>query len=279
MQANNFCEANFGHFAVRNGSANPANGVLDHRHSENTLRRIAQYQKHITVGYGDVMSMAMTVTADSRREALRRLMLERGLRPKQWSVRAGVNVNSIYNYLNGHSKSLEHETYFRLATAEQLPIWRLTGERPELPSPTSVWVSGEAQAGTWRVFVEWDQSMWYAVDVPVPTRLRTSARAMQVGGRSMDLVYQPGDVVLWAACYDFRAPKNLDRVVVYRTRTDGMIEATIKEYREDATGRWLWPRSSDPTFQEPINLDQRLNDITSIEIVGIIVGSYRAEAF
>jgi repressor LexA len=277
METNRLGETCFGDCLSGNKGSGPVDGALDHEPIGNTSRYVSQHQNHTMMGFDAATSGVMAITSDQRREALRRLMLERGIRPKEWAIRAGANPNSIYNFLNGHSKSLNHETYVALAKAEKLPLWRLTGDTPELPSPTSVWVSGEVQAGEWREAVEWDSSLWYAVDVPLATRFRQQARALQVSGRSMDLLYQPGDVILWVSCYDFREPKNLDRVVVYSHRKDGMIEATVKEYREEATGRWLWPRSSDPTFQAPVNLFDLGSMVESVEIVGVVVGSYRAE--
>lgn len=206
-------------------------------------------------------------------------MAERGLKPARWAKQSAVAANSLYNFLNGHSEGLDDRTFAKLARTAEVPIWRLTGEQPEPPSPTTVWVSGHVEAGTFREAIEWDRSLWYPVDVPVPTRFRGKAKALEPRGSSMNLVYPPGSVVIWVDVLDFRPARDGDRVVVYAYRADGMIEATVKELRIDGTNRWLWPRSDDPAHQVPINTTSPGDEFTSIEIKGIVVGSYKPEVF
>ena len=221
----------------------------------------------------------MVPAGEDKREILRRFMQERKLKPAPWAKAASVNVNALYNFLNGLSQSLSPDTYAKLARVAEVPAWRLSGEQPETPSPTTVWVAGLVEAGNWREAIEWDRSLSYAVDVPVPLRFRGKARALEVRGRSMDMVYAPGSVVIWVELLDFRAPRDGDRVIVYAYRDDDTIEATVKELRVDGTDRWLWPRSTDPTQQQPVNTGSPGEHIRSIEIKGIVIGSYRPEIF
>jgi SOS-response transcriptional repressor LexA len=218
-------------------------------------------------------------TPDEKREILRTFMREHGLKPASWAKRSAVAANSLYNFLNGHSEGLDERTYGKLARTAEVPIWRLTGEQPEPPSPTTVWVSGHVEAGAFREAIEWDGSLWYPVDVPVPTRFRGKAKALETRGTSMNLVYPPGSVVLWVDVLDFRPPRDGDRVVVYAYRSGGEIEATVKELRIDGTNRWLWPRSDDPLHQAPINPTAPGDELTSVEIKGIVIGSYKPEVF
>jgi phage repressor protein C with HTH and peptisase S24 domain len=147
---------------------------------------------------------------------------------------------------------------------------------PEPPSPTAVWVVGTVEAGAFREAVEWDRSRWYSVDVPVPERFRRRAKALEVRGYSMDLEYKPGAVVIWVDFLDFRPPRESDHVIVYAHNREGAVEATVKELRIDEVGkRWLWPRSSRPEHQQPVDTDNPPEDITSIEIKGIVIGDYR----
>lgn len=220
----------------------------------------------------------MELSPAERREILRIFIVGRGQRISQFAKAAGVNKNSIYNFLNGHSESLEDTTYKKLARAAEVPVWQLNGDQPETPSPTAVWVAGHVEAGAFRDAIEWDRSLWYQVDVPMPARFRGKAKALEIRGRSMDLVYPPGSVVVWVDVQDFRVPRHGDRVVVYAYHEDdSKIEATVKELREDGTERWLWPQSTDPSLQAPVNTIDPGPDIQSIEIKGIVVGSYRAE--
>lgn len=219
---------------------------------------------------------SMERTPDERRNILRSFMAERGLKPAKWAKAAGVGANSIYNFLNGESESLSPITYGKLARVENVPVWRISGDEPEQPSPTSVWVVGEVRAGAFADAVERDPSLWYAVDVPVAPRFRKMAKALEVRGTSMNRDYPDGSIVIWVDMLNARPPRNLDHVIVYAHRHDGTIEATVKELRVSEDGRqWLWPKSHDPAFQQPIDIEQPADDISYIEIVGLVVGDYR----
>jgi hypothetical protein len=221
----------------------------------------------------------MERTPDERREILRRFIVERGLKIARWAKESGVDKNSIYNFLNGHSNGLDARTYAKLARTAEVPSWQLSGDQPEATSPTMIWVSGHVQGGDFQEAVEWDRSRWYAVDVPVPERFRRRAKALEVRGLSMDLEYRPGAIVIWVDFLDFRPPRHLDHVIVYAHHRDGKIEATVKELRIDEDGRhWLWPRSSSPEHQMPVNVDSPPDEVESIEIKGIVVGDYRPRA-
>lgn len=222
------------------------------------------------------MHRRMERTEDERREILRVFINDGGLKIARWAKQAGVDKNSIYNFLNHHSHGLDPRTYAKLARAAEVPVHRLTGEMPDPPSPTAIWVAGHVQAGNFREAVEWDRSRWYPVDVPVPDRFRKLAKALEVRGSSMNLEYRPGDIIIWVDMLDFRPPRQDDHVVVYTERTDGQIEATIKEYRVDPSGkRWLWPRSDDPEHQLPLDLDSLPDGVTSVIVKGIVIGDYR----
>jgi len=221
----------------------------------------------------------MERTPDERREILRQFIKERGLKTARWAKDSGVDKNSIYNFLNSHSNALDMRTYAKLARTAEVPLHRLTGDVPEPPSPTAVWVVGTVEAGAFREAVEWDRSKWYPVDVPIPERFRRKAKALEVRGHSMDLEYRQGSVVIWVDFLDYRPPRHEDHVIVYSHHGDGKIEATVKELRVDDDGRrWLWPKSSKPEHQQPIDVERPPEGIESIEVKGIVIGDYRPRA-
>jgi SOS-response transcriptional repressor LexA len=231
------------------------------------------------MGWRCVSKRNMSLTPDDRREILRRFMVENGLKAARWAKDSGVSANSIYNFLNGESDALDPRTYGKLARTAQVPVWNLSGDAPEPSSPTQVWVSGYVEAGAWREAVEWDRSKWFAVDVPVPPRFRGRARALEVRGTSMNLVYPEGSIAIWMPILDFRPPQDGDDVIVYRRRNDESIEATVKTLRIVNGKRWLWPNSSDPLHQAPVDVDTPGDDIASIEIEGIVIGDYRPRVY
>jgi hypothetical protein len=239
---------------------------------------------HTAMCRGTFTRRRMERTPDERRELFRQFVKERGLKIARWAKDSGVDKNSIYNFLNGHSNALDPRTYAKLARTAEVPTWRLSGDQPEPPSPTSIWVSGHVQAGDFREAVEWDRSRWYSVDVPVPDRFRRRAKALEVRGLSMDQEYLPGSIVIWVDFLDFRPPRNGDHVIVYSHRRDGTVEATVKELRVGEDGRrWLWPRSNQPEHQQPVEVKEgsALDELSGelVEIKGIVIGDYRPRAF
>lgn len=217
----------------------------------------------------------MERTPDERREILRQFIQDNKLKIARWAKASGVDKNSIYNFLNAHSNSLDLRTYGKLARSSGVPVHRLTGENPDPPSPTALWVVGTVEAGSFREAVEWDQSRWYSVDVPIPDRFRKVAKALEVRGNSMNLEYRQGSVVVWVDVLDFRPARDSDHVIVYSSDRNGRIEATIKEYRIQDGREWLWPRSDDPKHQLPIDPSNPPDDVREVLVKGIVIGDYR----
>lgn len=257
----------------------PFDEIGNHADTKSIFRYATQADFHTAICERRFTPRRMERTADERRQILRDFINERKLKIARWAKESGVDKNSIYNFLNSHSKALDPRTYAKLARTAEVPAWKLSGDTPEPPSPTSIWVSGHVEAGSFREAVEWDRSRWYAVDVPVPERFRRRAKALEVRGHSMDLEYRPGAVVIWVDFLDFRPPRHDDHVIVYSHHRDGRVEATVKELRVDEDGkRWLWPRSTKPEHQQPIEADNPPEEIESIEIKGIVIGDYRPRA-
>lgn len=221
----------------------------------------------------------MTDIPEKRRDALRSFIRENELEIAKWAKDSHVSANSIYNFLGGRSDSLSITAYGKLARTANAPMWRLTGEHPEPPSPTSIYVVGAVEAGVFVEATEWDENQWYPIDVPVPERFRRKAKALEVRGQSMSQVYTEGSVVIYIEVADFRAPKSGDRVIVYRRMKTGEVEATVKEYIEQDGGAWLWPRSHHPDHQQPIKVDADTDGVETVEIHGIVIGSYKPEIY
>ncbi len=256
--------------------ANVDDEVFEHARDES----IPEYALQGSSAYRDMLSSCyaskMAKTPDEKREILNKFIQDNKLKIAPWARSAAVDKNSIYNFLNGHSQSLDMMTYAKLARASKVPAWKLTGETPEPPSPTSIWVVGKVQAGVFVDAVEWDSTDWYAIDLPVAPRFRSKAKALEVSGASMDLEYKEGAIVVWVDMLDYRMPQHGDHVIAFAYDHHGDVEATVKELRVDDKGkRWLWPRSTQPEFQAPICIESLPSEIVSVEIKGIVIGDYR----
>lgn len=275
MNAGVFGQALLGEPRLFQGVTKPLDEMIDHERLESTFPCAFQEQKHTGMYRPSIMFRRMEKTPEQRRTILWDFINERGLRRAEWAKRSGVNKNSVYNFLNGHSEALDMMTYAKLARAEQVPIWRLTGETPEAPGPSTIWVVGQVEAGAFADAVEWDQSKWYPVDVPVPHRFRSVAKALEVRGPSMNLEYPEGSVVIWVDMLDARPPRHQDHVIVYSYCDDDTIEATVKEYRQADGKEWLWPRSDRPEHQLPLEVANPPARIRAIEIKGLVLGGYK----
>lgn len=138
-----------------------------------------------------------------------------------------------------------------------------------------IWIKGEVQAGAWFEAAEWPQDQWEpAIGVDRQRFPYRDMFAVRVRGRSMDLVFPPGTVLICAgAAFDRETPHNGDYVIVHRRGKGGDLwEATVKhlEVANDGVMR-LWARSSLPEFAEPI--ESRAEEGDDVQIVGIVLQS------
>lgn len=130
---------------------------------------------------------------------------------------------------------------------------------------------GEVQAGAWKEAVEWDIEDQYDWPIPPTVPQYDNMNVFIVRGTSMNLIYPDGSAVLVAGTIANRLhPQNDDIVLVQRVNDQGQHEASLKQYRVLPDGsKWLWPRSTDPEFQQPLKVESKNgHDVT---ITGIVV--------
>jgi cyclic pyranopterin phosphate synthase len=63
----------------------------------------------------------------SERDALRKFMSDRRLRPTEWTKQAGVPVSELYGFLSGHARGLAPESAERLAKAARTSVDAMLG--------------------------------------------------------------------------------------------------------------------------------------------------------
>lgn len=132
-------------------------------------------------------------------------------------------------------------------------------------------VIGELRAGAWREAVEWPHDDQFTVPVPRdPAKPALPLQGFIVRGESMNRIYPDGTLVFVAATIpNGIKPKSGDIVLVQRRNRDGLYEATLKELVVSEDGaRWLWPRSSDPEHQAP--LQYRSTDAEEVTVTGVV---------
>lgn len=146
---------------------------------------------------------------------------------------------------------------------------------PLAPVPVSASVlpvRGIVEAGSWREVGLSDTAEF----LPVPSRiLGDGTFALRVAGASMDQHYPDGTFVIVRPWQGGAFPIG-KRVVIQRTRPDGLCEATVKELVRAADGELqLWPRSNDPRHQTPVPLADV--DGVSVELIGTVVWKMQPE--
>lgn len=210
--------------------------------------------------------------------------------------RAGINIHTIQNIKKGHIPS--GDKLAALARALGVPTAYLTDdEGTAIPAgvvdkngdstdhqqiPLIVdYIVGEVKAGAWLEAVEWAEEERIPVSVPIdPLYERIPRFGVIVRGTSMNELYPDGTVLICVKLMDLgRDPEDGERVIVYRTRPDGLVEATAKEYRLVDGQAELHPRSNDRRYKAPVKLLDDSRDQQGVEVIvhALVIGSYRPE--
>lgn len=194
----------------------------------------------------------------------------------------GTSVSTYLQHENGTrgypaTRAQRYARFFRTT-----PEWLLygKGERPADSNESVinrvtrlVSVLGEVQAGAWTEVL--DETSAEEV-VPVYLAGFEGARlfALRIRGPSMDRFYPDGTMVIVCPAAEIGVREG-DHVIV-RRKQGSLCETTVKEVAKDRDGIVLWPRSTDPAFQEPMRLVNRRNEEAhdGPEIVGVVVSSY-----
>lgn len=195
--------------------------------------------------------------------ALKQALEGSGLSERKACLRAGLHVDAVRRIREGREPKLH--TLQRLAAVLHLrPDYLVSlaglnapGRRAGPIPLEQVFVRGDVQAGVWREAIEWEGSEWYSITTPSDDRFPGLERfGLEVRGASMDRLYPEGTIVIVVRFSDLaRGPETGERVVCLRRSGTGEFEATIKQYELDPRGRHLlWPRSTDPEFQQPFVL-------------------------
>jgi len=179
----------------------------------------------------------------------------------------GAHEVTIANLASGKQK-LTQDWMNRLAEALGVGPGELISEAAG-SGLRRVRVRGALKAGEWSEGHEWPEDDQYDVMIPdEPAFMHMDLYAGEIEGHSMNLRYPPGSAVVLALVG--QRPGEIEvgkRYHVRRTRSDGLVEDTIKTLVKDDNGRfWLKPESSQPEHQEWISLDSQPG--STVELVG-----------
>lgn len=192
----------------------------------------------------------------------------------------GASVATYLQQENGTrgfpaSRAQRYARFFH-TTPEWLLYGRGSEPAPNIDAPAMraarlVQVLGTVQAGAWTEAPE-EATSEEVVPVFLVGFEGASLFALRIRGPSMDRYYPDGTMVIVCPAAEIGVREG-DHVVV-RRHQGAMCETTIKEVSRDKLGIVLWPRSSDPAFQEPIRFDRAPDSDSGPEIIGVVVSSY-----
>ena len=222
-----------------------------------------------------------------------------GLTQAQVAAAANTSTQQVSRLERGERR-LTLDWMVRLAKAIGC-TWEEVAADPDNPRAplTMLRVVATVQAGVWAETWEWDLEDQYLIDVPARGQYAGLPRfGLEVKGRSMDVVFPEGTVLICVRFFDVgRPPAAGERVIVLRRNRYGQIEATVKELVLDDDGQaWLWPRSTHPSFQSPTRLPTEFEpiddgsdfgvatadglddgDAEAFTVFALVVASYRTE--
>lgn len=207
-----------------------------------------------------------------------------GLTPRSASLKAGMSADAIRSIFRNPRNSPTTETMEKLAVAlETTPEWLAFGVASEVgPQVESgfVEVAGEAGVGIWLERSALQVRRAEFVPVPImPSRWpHLKQVAHRVIGPSMNARrIEHGDYVVTVDYWGARSePQNGDIVIVEREQENGLVEVSLKELNLLPDSLELWPRSTDPEYQEPIVLPRAIgpDGFSKIKIIGLVIGRY-----
>lgn len=194
----------------------------------------------------------------------------------------GVPAATYIQHENGNrgfpaSRADRYARFFRVRP-EWLLYGKNTGDKIVELGPM-LFVVGEVAAGVfieaWRKPVDEWEAFTGRPDFGAPANERFGLRVM---GDSMNELYPPGTVLECVNYYGHEPIENGKRVIVQRTKVDGSVEATVKEYvRADDGIEWLVPRSTNPIHRAFRGDKPDAVGISKVEIIALVVSSIRPE--
>lgn len=217
---------------------------------------------------------------DSEKQTPLALALEaKGMTIAKLARELGTSRQNVSRWASGQI-GIKPEVARQIAQILTVPAESLVmgdfNENLSMPTrPRYVHLRGIIAAGVW---LEHDEAPQLTDALPIVGGRWSSLEqyAYRVSGPSVDkLRIFDGDYVICVPYFDARRWPTQDDVVVVERRRGVTIERTVKQLAVGDGGCELWPRSTDPRFQAPIQVNKQGEgeepDGTTIEIIGLVI--------
>lgn len=227
---------------------------------------------------------AMVDLADEARAFMREALNKTGLAPYALAKKAGVSPTTITRPLNDPEFSFTPKpaTLLKIAQAAgmDLPGSLRVPTRSGPVQAGQLPLIGPVQAGAWLALDETAQDEPQMIDATMDRRYPHAKQWLRtVNGDSMNLrnIYD-GDLAHIVDWTDAGVQLTTGMIVeVSRYRAGGGLrEVTLKEAEVRPGATALWPRSSNPRFQDPIRMNDGDEDSDiEVRITGLLLNAIR----
>lgn len=217
------------------------------------------------------------------RERLRELIKEHKTTARAVSRELGGNDTLLRDILSGKSRNARGDTLPKIAAffgvdVSELLIDDSDAPRPRssTPSMTALPLLGKVQAGAWLELDDTSQEEPQMLSAALDRRYPQARQWLrEVEGDSMNArnIF-PGDLAHIVEIVGSGVNLNSGMIVeVTRYRAGGSLrEITLKEVDVADSGQiTLWPRSSNPKWQDPVKLTDDSDQDVQVEITGLLL--------
>jgi transcriptional regulator with XRE-family HTH domain len=220
--------------------------------------------------------MTRTVAGPNKHSArqIQLLRKQAGMTQADLAKKVGVHQATVSKWEQGDDIP-GGDTLSILASLFKVHPNEITGIGVDAKSPVGrrVQIIGEIAAGEWAETHEIDEPFFTTVP-GLPSRFdRVQLQGFRVKGDSMNMVYPDGSIVYVAPIGAVSSWPKSGQVVMVMHHKHGETEATLKEYVENEHGKLLWPRSTHPAHQAPLDYKAKRGPDEEVVITGVVVAA------
>ena len=217
------------------------------------------------------------------RMALRVREIRQGKGQTLEQVAAGVDLSvSQLSRIESGKSDTPVSTLERIAEFLRCDVGDFFAKDSKLDAPFSIIAisaKGFVQAGYWSDANELPPDEWVEFTFPKPNLPFEKYTCLVSRGTSMNRVWPDGTPLLCVDIIEYHdkgfALEDGQFVIVQRRNGNGMFEASVKQLEIVDDRYWLWPRSHDPEFQQPLELPNPTDSSFSEQQVGVEDGEVK----
>lgn len=205
-------------------------------------------------------------------DALAALRKRKGLSQVKLAEQLGVEQPTIQRWESG-KREPDLAALHQLAGALGVTAGALIDGHALSATGPTLYIKGDVAAGVWRAATEHPADEWQTFMGRAGVVANIEHRfGLRVIGDSMDQIYPEGTVLECVSVFGHVEPVPGKRVIIVRTDTSGLCEATVKELVEREGALWAIPRSSNPEHA-PFRLDEPQAGIVSIRLAAVVIAA------